>query len=288
MSNKIIAIVPAGIHADPDKLIHGKNKAFLEINGKPIILNVLQALQNSSLISRIGVVGPKKELEKVILEKDGIKIINQSLAPKESRRFIENYISGANALSQNSERILYVMADLPSITSKTIDNFILETEKYNAHFNFGMINVRNIPKEIEQFKKSRTLHLKNKGNYRTANLVLYNNKEIEGIKLNQELLESEIERAFPIRRTTSPYSRARLGWFLWRRYPIKFPKYFVMGLKEEEIISAFRKKPKFELKIIDVKDPRAAVEVDYLEEYEYLTKHFDYLTKELDSKYPLI
>tara|TARA_Y100000310_G_C20682805_1_gene817035 strand:- start:1103 stop:1948 length:846 start_codon:yes stop_codon:yes gene_type:complete len=281
MSNKVNAIVLAGIPASKDKRIKEENKALLELNNIPLCLYVVQALQNSESISRIGIVGPKKELEKIILNRNEIKIINQSLAPKESRRFIENCINGHNNLSKNGEKTLFTPCDLPFIKSQDIDNFILEAEKYNAAFHYGVINVNNIPKEIELLKKCRKSLFKGEGDYRTAGLFLFDGTKIK----NREPLEYQLERAFPMRRTSSFLSKVILYSFLAKKFRKEIFKYLTHTLTRKNIEDAVEDKLGFSFKLTDVESARAIVDIDDIEEYEFIKKHFDYLSEELDSKY---
>jgi len=274
---KINAIVLAGTHADKSKLIYNKNKALLEIHGEPIINRVLNALKKSNYISRIAVVGPRRELEQII-ETD-VKIIQESKAPKESRRFIENAIRGYNILSPNGEKTLFAPSDLPFISAECIENFILKCNN-DAAFYFGIINVKNIPKWIEEFKKSARFHLKDKGSYRTANMVL-----AEGAKITDiELLESEIEKAFPKRRTNSLYSKFRLYGFIFKKYPVKTLKYLSGRLKEKDVESAFKKGLNLSFKFIETKDPRTAIDIDYKEEYEFIRANYQMIAEYISNQ----
>ena len=75
------AIILAGTHADKSRLIYGQNKAFLERDGKPLVINSLYALKKAESIDKIMVVGPRKDLESIIMDKN-IQIIEESKAPK--------------------------------------------------------------------------------------------------------------------------------------------------------------------------------------------------------------
>ena len=55
------AIVLAGTHRNPKRLISGKNKAFLEIGGRPLVRHVVDALLEASAIAEIFVVGPVEQ-----------------------------------------------------------------------------------------------------------------------------------------------------------------------------------------------------------------------------------
>lgn len=57
------AVILAGTHRNPKRLIHQKNKAFLELNGRPLVAYVVRACLQSHSINRVVVVGPRNELE---------------------------------------------------------------------------------------------------------------------------------------------------------------------------------------------------------------------------------
>lgn len=269
------AIILAGTPADKSKLIYGKNKSFLEVNNQPIILNVFRALQDSEYINKIAVVGPSEQLKGLI---DDANIIEQSNAPKESRRFIENAIRGYNTLSKNLEKTLFVASDLPFVSSKTIDDFVLKYNDNSALY-FGIINTENIPRKIESFKKSARFHLNGKGYYRTANIMVVDGSKIK----NKEFIESEIEKAFPIRRTTSLYAKARLYWFMAKRYPTEILKYLASNLKEKDIENAFKRELDINFRFIETKDPRAVIDVDYQEEYDFIKQNYNKINLSLKS-----
>ena len=53
----IDAIVLAGTHSDSSRLISGQNKAFLEIDGQPLLRHVVDALTGAVSIANIFVTG---------------------------------------------------------------------------------------------------------------------------------------------------------------------------------------------------------------------------------------
>lgn len=286
MVPELSAIVPVGTHADKSKLIYGENKAFLEINNKPLLYYPLKALQNSRFINKIGIVGPREKLEKVLSNTSGIdysriQIIDESLAPKESRRIIENVLNGYKNISQKRERVIYVAGDLPFIQRQDVERFILKTEENKVSVSYGILGVEKIPNEIESLKKCQKSFLVGLGDCRTSGLFSFDSRHVR----DQELLEALIGKAFPLRRTSSKLSKVRLGAFFIRHYTIPFFKYITHRLTEQDMKDALKKKPGITFKLVDVKSPRAVIDIDDVEEYEFIKKHFDYLSKELDSRY---
>ncbi len=283
--NKLNAIVLAGTHTDKSKLIYGQNKAFAKINNKPLIVNSLEAVKKAEYIGEILIVGPRRKLEER-LEKKTIKdipIIEESKAPTESRRFIENAGRAYDILSPNGEKTLFVPCDLPFISSKTIKDFILKCNNYNAAFYFALINAENIPSDLDPFKKSAKFHLKGKGHYRTANMVLFEGLKIKDYSKNRESLEAQISKAFPKRRATSIYAKSRLYWFIFKNYPIEILKYLTNQLTEENIESALKNKLDLSFKLIETQDLRAGIDIDYTEEYEFIKDNYDKIKTYLQS-----
>jgi GTP:adenosylcobinamide-phosphate guanylyltransferase len=253
------AILLAGTHADKSKLFYGKNKAFIEINGKPVILNVLNALQNAKHINKVAVVGPRIDLEKVINSE--VDIIDESLAPKESRRFIENVMVPYNFLSNKyGQGPTFITAcELPVFSPDTVDSFIENCDELD--FQWGLINTKYLPPEIERLKKSAPLDLKERGYFRTANMALCDWSNISDKK--REFIEHLVGKAFPIRRTASKWAKRRLKLFILGHYPKLTKKYYTeRTLTENDIKSALKKKPGISFGIVETNDWRAAADID--------------------------
>ena len=56
------AVVLAGTHQNPKRLISGHNKAFLKVAGQALVRYVVNALVDAESIDQIFVVGPAEEL----------------------------------------------------------------------------------------------------------------------------------------------------------------------------------------------------------------------------------
>ncbi|MBN1878570.1 NTP transferase domain-containing protein [bacterium] len=63
---KVDAVILAGSHRNPKRLIKGQNKAFLQLMGKPLIAYVTTACLESDRLNRIVVVGPRNALESAL------------------------------------------------------------------------------------------------------------------------------------------------------------------------------------------------------------------------------
>jgi hypothetical protein len=89
---KYDGVLLAGTHRNVKRLIDGKNKAFLPINGVPMVVITAQQMLDCPKLNRVVVVGPRKELESVMAplleEHPRLKIIQQR------SRMLENVWNG--------------------------------------------------------------------------------------------------------------------------------------------------------------------------------------------------
>jgi len=276
------AIILAGTSHKKKRLIDEhdgkgpKNKSLVTVYKTPVILNVLDALKNSEHINddKIAIVGPKKDLTKIIEDK--------KIHIRQEKSFIENCAGTYDYLSKNKEKTLFITCDLPFITSGTLDNFVEQCDKYDARFYFPLINIRNIPKKIEPFKKTKKFHLKKRGYYRTTNMALFQDSEIE----DRKPFENQIREAFEARRITS--KKAILNLFLsGLKFKGDILKYFlpiglkkIRGLTEKEIETSIIKKLHVPFKLIEITDWDAAADIDYQEDFEFFKRNYHMLKKE--------
>jgi len=140
------AVVLAGTHQNPGRLIAGRNKAFLKINGQTLIRYVVDALIEAKEIDQIFVVGPAAELlaEMPNLPAD-VHIINQR------GKMLTNCWAGIEA-SEDFHRndpavpiadrpMLVTSCDIPLVTSVAVDDFVRRCARVDARSDFrnGML-----------------------------------------------------------------------------------------------------------------------------------------------------
>ena len=123
------AVVLAGTHQNPNLLIAGRNKAFLEVGGEILIRYVVNALVNATSIDRIFVVGPADELNEVleglsprveIIAQRG-KMLTNCWAGIEAS---ENYHRNDDIVPVDEKPLLIISCDLPLVTANSIDDFV--------------------------------------------------------------------------------------------------------------------------------------------------------------------
>lgn len=123
------AIVLAGTHQNANRLIAGRNKAFLKVGGQSLFRYVVDALLEAESIGQIFVVGPAEELmEELAGHSSKVKVIAQR------GKMLTNLWAGIEA-SEDFNRhdtvipvgdrpLLVISCDLPLVTGRSIDDFV--------------------------------------------------------------------------------------------------------------------------------------------------------------------
>lgn len=146
-----------------------RNKALIEINGKPMIEYVVEAVRNVRAAGKIAVIGPKEEIENILKGKVWAIIdSNESL--------FNNVIRGASLL-KDDRFVLVTTCDIPMISKEAIEDFISQCERSKADFCYPIVE-----KEInnEKFPGMERTYVKTKeGIFTGGNLILVNPKIIE-------------------------------------------------------------------------------------------------------------
>ena len=123
------AVVLAGTHQNPKRLIAGRNKAFLEVGGQVLIRYVVNALMDAESIDQIFVVGPADELlqelagfpsrVRVIAQRG--KMLTNCWAGIEAS---EDCHRNDPAMPVHERPLLIISCDLPLVTARSIDDFV--------------------------------------------------------------------------------------------------------------------------------------------------------------------
>jgi len=145
------AIVLSGTHQNPKRLVGGRNKAFLEIEGRPLVRHVVDALIGAREIGAIYVVGPREELEGVLRG-----CPNTVCVPQEGK-LLSNGWAGVRAveagradLSEEQVRerpMLLLSCDLPLITPGAVDDFVARAAAVDAASDEGNAMVVGIAED---------------------------------------------------------------------------------------------------------------------------------------------
>lgn len=127
--HKIDAIVLAGTHTNPRRLIGGQNKAFLQLAGKTLVRHVVDALLEADHIEEIFVVGPVDKLGLALrgvpsrvrmVQQEGKMLTNgwAAIYASESRHH------GEDTKRVHNRPLLIISCDLPLVSGRAIDDFV--------------------------------------------------------------------------------------------------------------------------------------------------------------------
>jgi len=144
------AIVVAG-DREGSYTIYGENKAFLELEGFPMIFYVIEALKEARTINNIYLIGPKDKLEDVskkysIFSK--VKILEQRKNLLENAWYaflhtlpnyrednpLDDYLNS----SLIEKAVLVLPGDIPLVTSSEIDQFLNQCDTSRFDYFLGM------------------------------------------------------------------------------------------------------------------------------------------------------
>ena len=164
------------------KKVFRKNKALLEVDGKPIIRHIVETLKSCDEIGQIVIVGPKKKFEAVIGDL-GVRIIEQR------RNLMENGWEGflqtipeyreTGILTDEISRkykekaVLGLPGDIPLLTVRELKEFIEKCDMAKYDYCAGVTS-ETILKHFEPRKgkpgiKMATFHVRD-GNFRQNNM----------------------------------------------------------------------------------------------------------------------
>lgn len=147
--------------------VFGKNKAFLEIQGVPVVTRVVSALEKSQSVSEIYVVGPKDRLEEALRGANaGIEIVKPLHIFEQRANLYENvwsafletipaYRSGESeeAIARGPDAdsiVLAAAADIPLLTAAEIDEFVSKCDMESYDYVVGV----TAEKDMEHFYPS--------------------------------------------------------------------------------------------------------------------------------------
>jgi GTP:adenosylcobinamide-phosphate guanylyltransferase len=126
---KLDAIVLAGTHRNPRRLIAGRNKAFLEIAGRSLVRHVVDALLEAREIDEIFVVGPVEQLGPALRGVPSRVRTVQQEGKMLTNTWAAIYASESRHTAEPTEQVhqrplLIISCDLPLISGRAIDDFI--------------------------------------------------------------------------------------------------------------------------------------------------------------------
>jgi len=166
------------------KKVFLKNKALLEVDGKPIVRHIVEALLACEGIGKIVVVGPKARFEEVIGDMP-VELLEQkrNLTENAWEGFLQTIpeyrrtgrLTEEIARANQDKYVLGIPGDIPLITGRELQEFIAGSDMQRFDYCAGITS----EKILEQFEprkgkpgiKMATFHARD-GNFRQNNLHL--------------------------------------------------------------------------------------------------------------------
>jgi GTP:adenosylcobinamide-phosphate guanylyltransferase len=173
---------------------------MIDIQGKPMIEYVVDALRASGGVGRIAVVGPAHVLDPVLKEK--VYRVVQS-----GQSIVENLLIGIEML-QPVGKILVVTADIPLLTTAAVDDFLSLCQSREAGIYYPICSRETSERHFPGMR--RTYVTLREGTYTGCNIFVLDPAVV--VKWHKT-----IERAVAVRK--SPIGMARLLGF---RFMVKF------------------------------------------------------------------
>ncbi|MDI6871867.1 MAG: nucleotidyltransferase family protein [Bacillota bacterium] len=224
-------------------------EAMIDIQGRPMVEYVVDALRHSANVDRIVVVGPEHVLGPVLAGK--VYRVVQS-----GRNIVENLIIGIEML-QPAGKILVVAADIPLLTTAAIDDFIERCREREADIYYPIC--RKEENEAKYPGMRRTYATLREGVFTGGNIFILNPAVV--IKWRRE-----IERAVAVRK--SVLGMAKLLGF---RLMVKFLLQSLSLREAEERVAKVLGCP---VAAVETSYPEIGVDVDKPSDLELVTRHY--------------
>ncbi|TYP51658.1 nucleotidyltransferase family protein [Thermosediminibacter litoriperuensis] len=137
-------------------------KALVKINGREMILYILDALKKLDYIEKIVIVGPQEKL-------GSLKTVKDVVVVEESDSIVENIELGLE-LFTDDEEILILTCDIPMVTAEAIDDFVKKAKDLDADFCYPIIRREDTERKYPGVK--RTYVRVREGTFTGGNVVL--------------------------------------------------------------------------------------------------------------------
>jgi GTP:adenosylcobinamide-phosphate guanylyltransferase len=201
--DQVIAAILAG--GGPDDVVARATgapcKALVEIEGRPLIAYVLDALREAETVREIiAVEGPSRSLSRY--DGDfGVPIVTA-----EGSRLIDTFTASAKAVT-SGERILIVTVDLPLLTAEAVDGFVRSCQETQGGLSYPIVQAEAFDRAFPG--RGKTVVPLREGRFTGGNLA---------IVTREFVLEGgpAIGRTFERRK-----SAVRLAWMFGLRFLVR-------------------------------------------------------------------
>jgi len=297
---KYDVILVAGEGKTSYKVYH-QNKAFLTLQGKCVILYVIEALQQVKSIGDIYIVGLKDKLDQVLHSSrlnlefpKRIHVVEQKSNLYENvwQTFLQSQqVEVSNSEKQRDKAVLIVPCDAPLITPQEVEYFISHADMNRYDHVLGLVSREKLqhfyPIENKPGIKMAYLHIQ-ENSFRINNLHMVKPLRIENREYIQKMYQYRYQRNFK--------NLVLFGLSVFGKDKAKHYKNYIGlqlclffgGLGLEFMVNYFRKlNPKKELEAtistimktrfsaLEVPFPGAALDIDNAKDYEAMKTRFD-------------
>ncbi len=255
MKYRVPFIVLAGSPPTRDQLMEYANtdyKALIDINGKPMLTRVLEAIRDSNRASYILIVGlPKDKIE--LPEGIDANIVEfYEIEGKQVDKIINSckYIydlgqKNPDIFPKGSYHTVITTSDIPALTGRTIDDYLDRCFETDHAFYYCVVEKEHMERE---FPNSGRSWIKMDGNkYCGADLALF---DVTYAEQSYDLLKVITE------------NRKSFTKALFKASPITFFKYVLKIAKMKDVERLMTKIFGFPSKLIIDEDARIAFDVD--------------------------
>jgi hypothetical protein len=184
----IPAVVAAGDRGAA-RAIYGESKAFLEIEGRPLVAHIVRVLQRVPEVSELWVVGDSDRLARALGGEDLRRELRKPLRvmPQEGNLYenawqaYRRILPGAAEGGRDPEppdldqRVLYVSADMPFATAEEISRFVRGGLAQDCDYSLGLVTEESLrgfyPRTGEPGIRMAYFNLR-EGRFRQSNLHL--------------------------------------------------------------------------------------------------------------------
>jgi len=123
------------------------NKAFILIDGKPMLAYILEGLSRAPSVKRIVVVGPADHM--AALREDGYSFT----AVPEAGTMLDNAAAGLSAV-EPEKLCLIVTADIPLLEAATVEEFLKLCEPFDADFYYPILTRESCASRFPDTKRT--------------------------------------------------------------------------------------------------------------------------------------
>lgn len=209
--------------------VFGKNKAFLDVEGLPIVARVVMALNDAKGVSEIHVAGPKQRLDENfqtigLFQKlaKPLRTLEQGATLYENiwNTFLQtlpSYRRGqpldAFEKEPEAEAVVFICAaDMPLLTAAEVDEFIAKCNMDKYDYVVGMTREKDLeyyyPKRGKPGIRLAYLHFK-EGNFRQNNMHMVRPFKIHNRHYIQTMYDLRYQKEFG--------NMIRLAWEIFKR-----------------------------------------------------------------------